>query len=280
MRGIKICGQIRGFVLKIDGEEIIASEKIQSFYHQKNFNAKRVPIWLIFGKEKQFRQKVCITRTSINKSRFSTIKRAANGVRINCDDTGSEQWIQYERRSMSGEEYINAPTLIHKTAKRYHFLLRFIDSAPSIFPFIGRSAIRHPASRAFLVSFIIKGTSAFPRSRPPPVDQPTTKSLHYDATRGSRVVRVSRDCVLKLLDVLDAAMSIANLLTRVWLTTLLISRACTVLSYNDIGIGISRPSRKLFVLVDCAMIFLRHRIVVFAIHLFLMDIFLWQMIGM
>lgn len=94
------------------------------------------------------------------------------------------------------------------------------------------------------------------------------------------VVRVSRDCVLKLLDVLDAAMSIANLLTRVWLTTLLISRACTVLSYNDIGIGISRPSRKLFVLVDCAMIFLRHRIVVFAIHLFLMDIFLWQMIGM
>lgn len=44
---------------------------------------------------------------------------------------------------MSGEEYINAPILIHKTAKRYHFLLRFIDSAPSIFPFIGRSAIRH-----------------------------------------------------------------------------------------------------------------------------------------
>lgn len=46
------------------------------------------------------------------------------------------------------------------------------------------------------------------------------------------VVRVSRDCVLKLLDVLDAAMSIANLLTRVWLTTLLISRACTVFSRN------------------------------------------------
>lgn len=163
-----------------------------------------MPIWLIFGKEKQFRQKVCITRTSINKSRFSTIKRAANGVRINCDDTGSEQWIQYERRSMSGEEYINAPTLIHKTAKRYHFLLRFIDSAPSIFPFIGRSAIRHPASREFLVSFIIKGTSAFPRSRPPPLINPR-RNL---STTTRRVARVS--CAFRV----TACLNCSTCLTR------------------------------------------------------------------
>lgn len=43
---------------------------------------------------------------------------------------------------MSGEEYINAPPLIHKTVNRYHFLLRFIDSPPTLYVhFIGHSAI-------------------------------------------------------------------------------------------------------------------------------------------
>lgn len=51
MRGIKICGQIRGFVLKIDGEEIITdpSEKIQSVLSSKKLQcetcANLINIW-------------------------------------------------------------------------------------------------------------------------------------------------------------------------------------------------------------------------------------------
>lgn len=130
---------------------------------------------------------------------------------------------------MSGEEYINAPTLIHKTAKRYHFLLRFIDSAPSIFPFIGRSAIRHSSVPRFVYYQRYIRFSAITA----PLWLTQDEISRRDAWLAClAVVRVSRDCVLKLLDVLDAVMSIANLLTRVWLTTLLISRACTVFSRN------------------------------------------------
>lgn len=114
---------------------------------------------------------------------------------------------------MSGEEYINAPTLIHKTAKRYHFLLRFIDSAPSIFPFIGRSAIRHSASRAFPVSFYYQRYIRFSAIAAPRWLTHDEISRR-DAWLACLAVVLSRDCVLKLLDVLDAAMSIANLLTR------------------------------------------------------------------
>lgn len=60
-RGIKICGQICGFVrktififLKIGGEEII--------YHQKKLQYETCASLINIWKKKQFRQKVCFFR--------------------------------------------------------------------------------------------------------------------------------------------------------------------------------------------------------------------------
>ena len=144
--------------------------------------------------------------------------------------------------------------LIHKIATRYHFLLRFIDLirmfrfSLSLYLFLSLSPLHFlyrpfyhsslPAafSRVFLVSFIIDDDDwLYPlfRSRPGFVhaDKPNDRSTR-GRTRGNPsttwlacfAVVLSRDCVLKQLDVLDTAMSIANLLTRIWLTAFLISR--------------------------------------------------------
>ena len=144
---------------------------------------------------------------------------------------------------------------IHKTARRYHFLLRFIDLirmfrlslflylfvslSLSLLHFLYRpfyhSSLPAVFSRVFPVSFIIDDDWLYPLFRSRPVfvhaDKPNDRSTR-GRTRGNPsttwlacfAVVLSRDCVLKQLDVLDAAMSIANLLTRIWLTTFLISR--------------------------------------------------------